>query len=269
MTDKVKEFWDSRADLGEIACTTDLIAKQLEINAISNYARDGMNILDLGCGNGITAFEIARRYHCKVTGIDYSQPLIDEAIKMVCKAPKRKGECVFMRGDMSDPNDTLWEQKPFDMVYTERAIINLPSWEKQRQAIVRIFDLLKPGGIYVMCENSMDALNRLNEVRQSINLDSIKMPWHNKYLDEICVKQHLRSCGDVYLKEIVNYSSTYYFLSRVINAWDARAHGSEPQYDAPINRLALSMPSIGDVGQGKIWVFKKMTTEEKEYVNLV
>jgi ubiquinone/menaquinone biosynthesis C-methylase UbiE len=268
MTDKVKEFWDSRAELGSVACTTDLIAKQLEINAIAKHAKNGMNILDLGCGNGITAFELAKQYHSLVMGVDYSQPLIDAAIEMVYKAPKTKGSCLFVKGDISDQNDPIWEQSHFDMVYTERAIINLPSWEKQRQAIVRIFDLLKPGGIYVMCENSRDALRRLNELRTSIDLTPIVEPWHNKYLEEECVKQ-LRKCGNVYLKEVINYSSTYYFLSRVINAWDAEVKGKTPRYDAPINKLALSMPSVGDVGQGKIWVFKKMTTEEEEYVNLV
>jgi ubiquinone/menaquinone biosynthesis C-methylase UbiE len=266
MSDDVKAFWDGRAKLGQTACTDDLVAKQLEIEAISKYAKDGINILDLGCGNGITAFEIAKQYHSLVIGVDYSQPLIDKAIEMVYSAPKTKGACAFIKGDLSDPKDPIWSQNQWDMIYTERSIINLPSWEVQKQTIFRIFNILKPGGIYVMCENSADALQRLNKCRTSIGLTPIMQPWHNRYLEDANLKLiTYQKYNDVYLNSVDCYSSTYYFLSRVINAWEAERKHEKPSYDAPINKLALNLPPMGDVGQGKIWVFKKMTMEEREY----
>ena len=57
----------------------------------------------------------------------------------------------------------------------------------------------------------------------------------------------------------VYYSSTYYFLSRVVNAWEAAQSGKDPDYDAPVNQLALKLPPIGDFGQGRLWLWRKVT----------
>ena len=56
-TQDVCAFWNGRAELGQLAGTRDVIAKQIEVDAISTYVRDGMRILEVGCGNGITAIE--------------------------------------------------------------------------------------------------------------------------------------------------------------------------------------------------------------------
>jgi hypothetical protein len=34
-------------------------------------------------------------------------------------------------------------------------------------------------------------------------------------------------------------------------------NGKEPEYDSPINQLALKLPPFGDIGQTKIWVWRK------------
>ena len=54
-----------------------------------------------------------------------------------------------------------------------------------------------------------------------------------------------------------DYSSTYYFLSRVVNAAVAAEAGEDPDYDSFINRLALKLPPMGDMGQGKIWLWRR------------
>jgi hypothetical protein len=61
------------------------------------------------------------------------------------------------------------------------------------------------------------------------------------------------------LMEIIPYSSTYYFLSRVVNAWLANEKGMEPNYNAKINKLAFKLPSISDCAQGKIYLYKKIS----------
>jgi SAM-dependent methyltransferase len=252
-SDEIKKFWDSRAGLGKWAGTNDVIAKQIEIEAIAKYVKPGMRVLDIGCGNGITAMEIARRVECSVLGLDYSQPLIDEAREI------RKGILDFKGGVRFAVGDVAGESGVFitwDMIYTERMIINLPDWNAQRKAIRDIVSLLNPGGIFVMCENSQNALDRLNDARERIGIGRIAPPWHNRYLlDEEL--EELEIIGDSYLSVIDCYSSTYYFISRVINAWEAKQRGEEPDYNAPINSIAPFLPPIGDVGQGKIWVWEK------------
>ena len=61
----------------------------------------------------------------------------------------------------------------------------------------------------------------------------------------------------VMLEEVRFISSTYAFLSRVVNAWLAKKEGEEPSYDAPVNKLALELPAFGGIGQTKIWVWRK------------
>ena len=60
---------------------------------------------------------------------------------------------------------------------------------------------------------------------------------------------------------MVYHSSTYYFLSRVVNAWLAAKEGKEPDYNSPVNELALHLPAIGDMGQGRTWVWKRVAAK--------
>ena len=72
----VRDFWNSRAVLGKHAGTRDLIAKKLEMDAIISFVRDGMKILDVGCGNGLTAIEITRQFNVVIQGIDFADDMI-------------------------------------------------------------------------------------------------------------------------------------------------------------------------------------------------
>ena len=123
-------------------------------------------------------------------------------------------------------------------------------------AATKINELLAEEGLYVMCENSQDGLDRINSLRERVNLPVINPPWHNRYLRDAEVEQ-LRLTG-AKLEAINDYSSTYYFLSRVVNACVAAQEGRDPEYNAPLNRLALRLPPIGDLGQGRIWLWRRV-----------
>ncbi|MBN1615179.1 MAG: methyltransferase domain-containing protein [Deltaproteobacteria bacterium] len=247
----VLTFWNSRAGLGRWAGSRDVIAKQLEIEAIASYVTDGMHLLDVGCGNGITAMELARRYDIHVTGIDYAEEMIDAA-RVLAAGQRMKGSVNFKVNDVKRLHHF---SEKFDLIYTERTLINLPDWASQKEAIVGITSLLKNGGAYLMCENSQDALDRINDCRERIGLPRINPPWHNCYFHEADVqKLHIHG---VRLEHTDCFSSTYYFLSRIVNAWLAQEQNREPEYEASINHLALKLPSFGDMGQVKIWYWRK------------
>jgi ubiquinone/menaquinone biosynthesis C-methylase UbiE len=248
----VRAFWNSRAGLGQWAGTRDVTAKQLEMEAIASYARNGMRILDLGCGNGITAIELARRYQVEVWGIDFAEEMVAAALELA-KDDELKGSVRFQTGNVLN----LDSPDKFDLIYTERVLINLPDWPAQLQAMKNIVALLSDGGLYVMCENSQDGLDKVNELREKVGLTAVIPPWHNRYLRDSELK-HV-NLDNARLEDIIYYSSTYYFLSRVVNAWLASREGGEPDYDAPINQLALLLPSMGELGQGRIWLWRKLT----------
>ena len=248
---EILSFWNSRAGLGKWAGTNDIIAKQLEIKTITSYAHDGLKILDFGCGNGITAIEVARQYDVQVLGLDNAEEMINAANYLI-KNQTLKGNVKFEVGDV-DTLNTL--NQKFDLIYTERMLINLPDWAAQKEAITRITKLLLPGGQFVMCENSEDGLASINALREQVGLEKVVSPWHNRYLKDEEINS-LEISG-VKLEQINYYSSTYYFISRVVNAWLAKQEGKEPSYDSPVNQLALSLPSFEKFGQGRIWIWRK------------
>jgi len=249
--DQVLDFWNGRAELVERAGTNDLVAKKLEIANIARHIDDGMRILEVGCGNGITAIELAKRYQVEIVAVDFSEEMI-KAARHLLSGETLKGSVEFFVGDVRELPDI---QGAFDAVLTERVLINLPDWEAQAQAIRDIATYLAPGGRYLMCENSMDGLEAVNDLREAAGLKRILPPWHNQYFDEQKLRQ--LEVPDTTLAAVEAYSSTYYFLSRVVNAWLAAQEGKEPAYDAPVNQLALALPPMGDFGQGKLWIWQK------------
>jgi len=253
-------FWNHRAGLGQWAGTTDVIAKQLEVEAISTYVCDGMRVLEIGCGNGITALELARRHCVEILAIDFAKEMI-AAAKAMHTDQKLKGSVRFQVGDIESL--PAFSER-FDLIYSERVLINLPNWPTQRDAMIGIFKLLVADGLYVMCENSQDGLDRINVLRESVGLPKIVPPWHNRYFRDAEINQI--SFPGIVLEGINNYSSGYYFLSRIVNAYLAAQEGKDPEYDAPINRLALRLPPIGDLGQGKIWLWRRVSSGEARSV---
>ncbi len=253
--ERIREFWNNRASLGEAAGTGDLIAKQLEIKAIMKYVCNGQHILDVGCGNGATAIEIARQYVVDVVGFDFSEEMVREA-KKNAEGNALVGSVHFFKGDiLSLPSF----HRLFDLIYTERSLINLQDWTTQRTTIEHIAGLLIEGGKFLMCENSQDGLNSINELRVNIGLSKIEPPWHNRYLNDAEVEE--LSVPGLVLEDVEYFSSTYYFLSRVVNAWLAIKKAKEPCYDHPVNHLALELPPIGKLGQTRLWIWRKEPLE--------
>lgn len=249
--DKILEHWNGRAVLAERAGSDDLIAKKLEIEAISKHIESGMVVAEFGCGNGTTALELLRKHDIELHCFDFSPAMVESA-RNLAEEVGMANRLHFEVGDVRGEPDL---KKRFDIIYTERMIINLPDWESQAKAIRYLTRHLRAGGRYLMCENSKVGLDHLNDLRVSAGLDMISPPWHNVYLvDELVASLDLPGAR---LVDVEPFSATYYFLSRVVNAWLAGREGKQPSYDAPVNQLALALPPFGDCSQGKLWIFER------------
>ena len=249
---EVVDYWNSRANIGDMAGTQDLIAKRLEMKTLAEcFPIDSTeSVIDMGCGNGMSAiFLRAIRPGLRMTGIDNADAMVAHAIGY---AMNQKVDVDFEVGSVM----TYRPPSPVDAIYTERTLVNLPDWDAQRAAIYNILQCLKPGGTYLMMECSQDGVDELNLIRSKIGLDPVIPPWHNRYL-------HDDEIGTISVNEFgnlvttINYSAGYYYLSRVVNAWLAKQAGTKPAYDAPINRLALELPETTRLlGQGRLWVWR-------------
>lgn len=245
------QFWNQQAALSEKAGSRDLIAKELEVAALARHIQNGKEICEFGCGNGVTAIQFAQRFDSHIDAFDFSSAMIDAArlaAKEACVDNKIDFEVADVQGEPK-------LSKRYDIIYTERMLINLKNWELQERAIRFLSGNLKPRGRLLLCENSVEGLGKLNQLREMVGLDRITAPWHNCYLSDKAV-EGLHGKG-LTLVSVEPFSATYYFLSRVVNAWLAKREGIEPAYDAPVNQLALSLPAFGDCAQGKLWVFEK------------
>ncbi len=261
-TGRVLALWNERAALGAAAGTNDLTAKQLEMEALRAFIKPGQSVLDAGCGNGATALYLAGQIPLKIHGMDFSPEMIAAANAELEKRHFADSQVSFSVGNVKEAA-ALPER--YDIVLTERVLINLGAWEEQREAIRGLVGLLKPGGKYLMCENFRDGLDNLNVLRERVGLPSVQSPWHNRYLQ----RDELATIDFAAKVEEVDFSSPYYFMSRVVNAWLAKEEGREPSYDAPVNRLALFLNDVPalrglNVGQTRIWVWQSAGALDKE-----
>mgnify|MGYP001255807883 CR=1 FL=1 len=249
------KFWDERASMGYEAGSNDKILKDLEINELKKYIDNKAKILEIGCGNGFTSIEIANSFDVEIQAFDYSEKMINFANNLLkdSKNLHLEDKVKFKVFDIRKLDQFEGE---FDIIITERVLINLDSFDEQMEAIKNISSKLKKGGLFLMCESSKDGLKNINTERTKFNLDNIEMPWHNNYIDDNELNSQINNL-DLELIEINNFSSTYYFLSRIIYANYAKMNNEEIKYDSVINKMSMKLPSFGNYSQTKIWVWKK------------
>ncbi len=246
---KEHEYWES---LGKSACPDD-IARDLSIEAIKKWIPKNANILDLGCGNGYCTFKFNELKNASILGVDYSSSSVEAAKKFLQISDiKNKNEISFKVGSALDLSDYY---KKFNTVITIRCLINVGDFDKQVEALRQIHKSLDSNGIYLMCENVISGLSLTNKFRSKIGLSEIKTRWHNNYLDE---EKFIPEIKKLYkIIQIDHFCSTYFFISRIVNAWLANQKGEEPKYNDPINEMAAKLPNIGEFAPMRLFILEK------------
>jgi SAM-dependent methyltransferase len=108
--------------------------------------RGNEDVLDAGCGTGLTTLRIAeQRRECKVHGIDLSPKMIEVARNDA----EERGLIVDLR--VGSITDLPYSNAAFDVVLTNIMFHHLDLAEK-RQAVAEIARVLRPGGRYVSAE---------------------------------------------------------------------------------------------------------------------
>jgi len=245
------EFWNSRAELGQTAGTYDFPLKNLELKTILETIQPATAVLDVGCGNGETLITLAREKECRGVGVDFSEKMIESA-KASANAAGFTDRLAFRVCAVPGLPADLGE---FNYAITERSLINLDSAATQRQAFLEIMSHVKPGGYYLMIESSIQGLERTNELRAILELEQMDAPWHNVFIDETVVPDW--ATPEFSLEEVIPFSSTYHFLSRVVYAGLARDRGEELRYDSEINLLACKLPVVGNFGPVRLWLRRR------------
>jgi len=256
LMDKRRDFWNERSKLGREAGSPDLPLKRLETEAIHAEVLPGLRVLDVGCGNGLLAVSLAEELQCSVVGLDYAESMVDASKAL---AASRGVNAEFRVADIRDRRDL---DEHADVVVTERLLINLDTQEEQHDAILK---LARVGGLrkLVLCESSHEGNAELNLLRSSAGLPQIVPPWHNLYLKSAVVSRAAERAGLSVTEK--DFSSSYYFASRILNALVAQSQGAEPSYDDDIPNMFDAFrsgsstlgPTGRTIGQTRIWVLER------------
>lgn len=252
--EEIQRFWNDQArehatDLA--AVSPDPLAKELELEALCRALDSRLDTIEIGCGNGYNLFALSNSFSGRLVGVDYAEEMIGAA-RLGLPGATKPERFEFHVGSVLHDLGFLGQ---FQQAFTDRCLINLPSLELQIQALDNISRVVQPGGHIALIESTQQGQERINELRECVGLNAIPYHWHNLYLDE-----------DAFLAQVPpslehvstdNFASLYFVISRVLNA-KLTPRDQEPDYLSEMNKVARALPSIGDHGPLKLFLFRKI-----------
>jgi SAM-dependent methyltransferase len=111
---------------------TDTLARKCGVS------RDAM-LLDVGCGRGSSTIYLARRYGCRVVGVDLDRDLLFEA-QRTALAKGTAGRVAFR---VADINSLPFENGAFDAAIVQAVLIFA---EKKNALLRHLYEKIRPGG---------------------------------------------------------------------------------------------------------------------------
>ena len=272
--DRIRQHWDDRASKrsGQLVVTTeDVHMRELEIKVIiatldALGVMGAASVLDLGCGDGYSTLQMAKRFKdWSFLGVDYSENMVKAALRGLSDIlepmePDVNHRVSFMLGD-AQQLEAILKECQFDVILTERCLINLPSLDDQRAAIWEIAHRTRAGGFYLAVENFLEGHEAMNAARAAVGLPCIPVRWHNLYFHR---REFLAAASrNFYLASESDFASSYYFATRVVYAKMCQMRGEEPDYDHDIHKLAVDLPAFGNFCPTRMIVLRRKSLERE------
>lgn len=261
--EEIKDYWEARAKENASspqATTNDVYLRKLELSTIVKTIKEvalpkNSTMLDVGCGDGYTTLHVAEALpQVRFLGVDYSENMIRTARQQVAAQPEMEGRVKFQVGDATDLQEACADET-FDVVTTDRCLINLTSLESQAQAIAQIAAHTRSGGYYVAIENFVEGQDNMNTMRRAVGLPDISIRWHNLFFREA----DFVASAAPFFDEIAfkDFSSSYYFATRVIYSGMCQMRGEQPDYEHEIHQLAINLPWTGQFSPIRMAVLRR------------
>lgn len=105
----------------------------------------GVAVLDVGCGRGHPAAQMAERYGCTVLGISTSSVCVERANEQAAQ----RGLANLARFEVRDGMDTQLEAGTFDRIWVMESSHLMPAKDRLLRETAR---LLRPGGKLILCD---------------------------------------------------------------------------------------------------------------------
>jgi ubiquinone/menaquinone biosynthesis C-methylase UbiE len=260
---KINEHYNSEVKIYSDSpkCTMpDLFIRKLEVLKIEDTIKkivaqdDVSSILEIGCGNGYTISQLRNSINSRFVGVDSNKNMIKLALK------RRLRNIEFKVDDILK---TKIKDESFDIIFTERCLINIMNWNLQLKSLEQIRRILRKGGYFIMLEAFDDGLNILNATRRSLGLEKIDQAWHNYYFKkkrfEAYAKGKFYDWKNSPKHKITydNFLSSYYFGSRVL--YPSLISGKkEIQYNNKFVEYFSLVPSVGNFSPIQLCVLQKI-----------
>ncbi|MEO8360112.1 MAG: class I SAM-dependent methyltransferase [Vicinamibacteria bacterium] len=255
---EIREFYRKRATLDRYATSPDFNLREVENRALSRHLDDDLSVLDVGCGNGYSTLSYAAEFRSSFTGVDFVPEMVTAA-KGLANTFALKGTVEF---DLGDVTRLGFAAESFDVVCSQRCLLNLPTRADQWTALDEVARVLKPNGRYLMLEGTLQGLRALNSVRGRFGLEPIpeadpKSNWFSNKFDEDEMRaEALKRFRTI---ERVERFGMYYLISRVLHP--LLVAPDTPKYDAPINAIARRIcdefPDFEGMGHVALFVLRR------------
>lgn len=259
---KIKTYWDEKAEqyiTDPKATTNEYWLRELEIKEITRALKNikrKRTILDVGCGDGYSTIKIWKNFsqsNINIIGTDYSQNMIRNAHLFLKKNKINSSHIQFFVYDLLDLENF---RKKFDVVISDRCLINLPSRAMQKRAIGQIAAVLNTKGFYIMVENFIEGHKNMNKLRKKLGLQPIPVRWHNLFFNENFLYNAVSRYFNIIA--IKNIGSLFYLITKVVYSKLCQLEKKEVDYNHPIYSIAVELEEIaGDFGPLRLVVLQK------------
>ncbi len=172
-----------------------------------------IKVLDMGCGNGITIERLSKSFpRIQFTGIEFSPDLFE-----LCQQRNLSNRNVtFLQGDMRD--EAIFSGGPYDIIYSQRSVINILGKQKQVQSLKNIANALTDQGHYLLSESFYESWAALNHARAEFQMEEVPISKHNLFLTESRLQTLSKSQMCEYHHDFGRfYLSTHFYLTRVLH----------------------------------------------------
>lgn len=214
ITSKIIEYYDKRVTqygtTGQATLLDDNL-RILEMETVQNWLKPSDTVLEIFCGNGVSTLKHAK--HCKsIVACDLSEKMIESAQKNLSEQTTKVDNVSFEVRNVLDI-DKAYTEDQFDTVVSVRGLINLPSWELQKQAIEKVYRILPKGGKFIFLEGSRQGLEKLNNFRTEFSLPPLSEPWYDKYFDLPELSEYLNK---YFIIQDERKLDLYFLVSRIL-----------------------------------------------------
>jgi SAM-dependent methyltransferase len=216
------------AELGGTPQVTirDLYFRVHELHTLLALLPRRPRLLDAGCGTGLGTLVLSRRAGYTL-GVDSSSG-------MLAWARRLQADPAF-RAEMSDAFSSLWDfprdgagrveyvqgdildlqlaPPGYDVITSQRLLINLPSESDQLKALRNLRRHAAEGGLLVLGETTEQGYVRTDDYRARFGLTRLERHWHNLYLDEGQLRRWPEMGWSV--QSVLGFD-TYMLLSKVV-----------------------------------------------------